>query len=94
MIQEVSVKDYFKKCFRNILFNNAKEIFFFLFILDILADTHGFEGTVVQQLAVGRHVGVVSSLNASFLFECKIIEIKLFSFIDLRNYLCYSVFKK
>ena len=40
-----------------------------LIILDILADTHGFEGDFVHQLALGRHPGDSVKFEASFLFE-------------------------
>ena len=34
-----------------------------IIILDILADTHVFEGDFVHKFAIGRHAGEVSSLK-------------------------------
>ena len=37
--------------------------------LDNLADTHGFEGDFVHQLAVGRHAGDKVQFETSIIFE-------------------------
>ena len=45
-----------------------KETYFFI-ILDILADTHNFEGDFAHQLAFGMPDGNKNKLGASLVFE-------------------------
>ena len=60
-----------------------------LTILDILADTYGFEGDFAHQLAVGMPDGNRIKFGVSSEFEYTMLY-----FIGLRNYLTYSILKK
>ena len=53
MFPNIGVKIYFNKYCRN----HIQERTILLIILDILADTHGFEGDFARQIAIGMPGG-------------------------------------
>ena len=65
----------------------------YIIILDILAETHGFEGDFALQLAVGMPDVDRNKIGVSFAFEyTKLLKQNLLYF-SLRNYLSCSIFK-
>ena len=85
---------YLNKCFKNLWFNHVQERVILLIILDILADTHGFEKNFAHQLTVGMPDGDRNNFGVSFAFEdTKLLKQNLLYFIGLRTYFNSSIFK-
>ena len=63
----------------------------FLNKLNILAETHGFEGYFAHQLAVGMSDGDKNKFGVSFAFEyTKLMKQNLLYFTGLRSYFSCS----